>query len=272
MKRSKIKRTNYLFIYFLPLFFIFLLSVGVIFLLNEDNDEITVNSIYVDYEKIKTGEFYSYDDDNYTSLSGIDLSEHNGEVDFEKIKERGIDFVYLRIGWRGYSEGLLYTDNRFEEYYDGAVKNNLKVGVYFFSQAISEEEAKEEAELVLKTLNGRHIDLPIAYDFEIIDYDKARSDNISREQCTKNTLAFLQTVEKKYGAILYGNNEMFTEYLSMSELNDYPLWFAQYYKKPETIYPIFIWQYSESGKIEGINTYTDLNIMFVKKQDMVYPK
>lgn len=143
--------------------------------------------------------------------------------------------------------------------------NDLLVGVYFFSQAINESEAIEEANYLLEILNDRQLDLPIVYDFENIDDDEARSDNLTKEQCSKNAIAFFDTIKEKYDVALYANGILLNNYYDMELLKDYKLWYAQYYERPDCKYPFFIWQYSDSGEVPGINKEVDLNIMFIEK-------
>ena len=226
--------------------------------------EITKEGIY-DYSLIHRNAYLSYEDKDYYSLAGIDVSEHNQNIDFKQVKDSGIDFVYMRIGWRGYLEGILHEDKNFKTNYQNAKENNLLVGVYFFSQAINENEAIEEAEYLLKILNDREIDLPIVYDFEYILEDKARSDDITKEQCTKNALAFFSILENDYDVALYANSVLLNDYYDMDILKEYKLWFAQYNDVPNTEHDFFIWQYTNIGKVPGINGDTDLDIMFIQK-------
>ncbi len=249
---------------------IILIIIGlIIFLilkLNKQEEEEAVIKGPYDLEKFDMSkEYYSYEDEKYTSAVGIDISEHNDEIDFEAVKESGIDFTFIRIGWRGYSEGKIYVDKRFEEYYTGAKQAGLKVGVYFFSQAINQDETKEEADFVLETLNGRTLDLPVVYDFETIDYDEARTDNLTKEQVTSNAVTFLKTVSTKYDAMLYANLNLLENKYEETILNTFPLWYAQYYKEPETLNDFKIWQYSETGSVDGIDGEADLNIMFINR-------
>ena len=213
----------------------------------------------------KDGRYYSYEDDRFTSLAGIDVSEHNKSIDFRKVKESGIDFVFIRIGWRGYTEGILHADASFKTYYKNAKDSGLLVGVYFFSQAISEEEAVAEAELALAMLDGFSLDLPVVYDFEIINDDEARTDALSREQCTANALAFMDTVGKRYDVMLYANSDLIRNRYDMDALKDYELWYAQYNSIPECDHDFLIWQYTDKGEGSGIDKETDLNIMFMEK-------
>lgn len=229
-------------------------------------EEIKITNEYYDYSKFNMDNtFYTYNDDKYSSMIGIDVSEHNLDIEFNKVKDMGIEFVYIRIGWRGYTEGGIYLDNKYYEFINNAKEAGLKVGIYFFSQAINEDEALEEAKFVESTLGDTNIDLPIVYDFENISDDEARTDSLTKEEITNNALTFLKYLEKKHDVMLYGNKYIFDTYYDMDKISDYRIWFAQYHDEPETTLKFSIWQYSDSAKIDGITKETDLNIMLIEK-------
>lgn len=233
---------------------------------NIAQEEPIITNQYYDYTKFNMEDtFYTYEDDKYTSSIGIDVSEHNLDVDFNKVKEMGIDFVFIRIGWRGYTEGGIYLDNKYYEFINNAKEADLKVGIYFFSQALNKEEALEEAKFVETTLGDTSLDLPIVYDFENISDDVARTDNLTKEEITDNALTFLKYFKEKYDVMIYGNKYIFDTYYDMDKLSNYKIWFAQYHDEPETEYKFSIWQYSDSAKIDGITKETDLNIMMIEK-------
>lgn len=207
-----------------------------------------------------------YNDPSYSFSTGIDVSEHNGDIDWNKVKADGIDFVFLRIGYRGYGdEGTLQEDANFETNYKNAKKAGLKIGVYFFSQAVNETEAEEEADFVLKELNGKSLDLPIAYDVESISDDTARTDNVTGDQFTSNIQAFsLKIADAGYTPLLYVNLhwELFT--LDMSRLENLPIWYSAYETTPSTSYRFDYWQYSNTGTVDGIEGDVDMNIALTK--------
>ncbi|MCD7819833.1 MAG: lysozyme, partial [Lachnospiraceae bacterium] len=153
------------------------------------------------------GRYVSYEDDVYTSRVGIDVSYHQGEIDWQKVKDDGITFAFIRIGYRGYGErGLLCEDTKALEYIEEASQAGIDVGVYFFSQAINEEEALEEAEFVINQLQGIELQLPVVYDPESILDDEARTDDVSGEQFTKNTVVFCERIrEAGYEPMIYSN-------------------------------------------------------------------
>lgn len=214
----------------------------------------------------KSAQYYSYEDDTYSSIYGIDISEHNKEIDFSKVKADGIDFVYLRLGWRGYTEGGLNQDKMFETYYRQAKEAGLKIGVYFFSQAINVKEARDEADFVLKRISGKELDLPIAYDYEDAGEDDGRIKDLDIKEITDNAISFLERIRNKgYDAILYTNLHWLNERYDLSRITRYRIWLAQYYDLPTYPYEFEMWQYSENGAVSGISKETDLNIMFIRK-------
>lgn len=210
----------------------------------------------------------SYDDGTYTIRKGVDVSHHNGVIDWEKVKKAGYEFAFLRLGYRGYGkEGKVLVDREFQSSFKRARAAGLDLGVYFFSQAINEEEAIEEAELVLRELNNSKLELPVVYDPELIKDDEARTDNVDGDQFTKNTIAFCKRIKKAgYKPAIYSNMYWEDQLFDLKKLSDYPIWFADYSAKPQTPYHFRFWQFSESGKVDGIGGSADLNVEFIKKQ------
>ena len=212
----------------------------------------------------RTDDKYAYEDENYTSSFGIDISEHQGPIDFQRVRNDGVEFVFIRVGFRGQTQGLLYEDSRFEEYYRGARNAGLQVGFYFYSQAISRKEAVEEAEFVLERIRDKVFELPVVYDYE--DAPNSRINDLSGEQRTENFIAFAERIRRNnYPYMLYTNMNWLRNYYDVLDIIDYDIWYAQYYPVPEYPYPFRIWQYSETGEIDGISKPVDLNIMFLKK-------
>ena len=226
----------------------------------------------VDYKNIRSisGKYY-YEDEYFTSSFGIDVAEFQQTIDWKKVRDDAVEFAYIRLGRRGATKGDLYMDDRFEENYKGARENGLKVGVYFFSQALDEKEAIEEAHFVLSALENKPIDLPIAYDLEEVFLEDdlvSRIFLLDKEQLTKNAIAFVNEI-KKFGheAVIYTYPYWLTNFYILDEIKDIPLWYAQYdISKPEIDLPLYIWQYSNKGTINGIDKETDLNIMFIRKE------
>ena len=203
-------------------------------------------------------------DERYYIRKGIDVSHHQGRIRWDKVKSAGYDFVILRIGYRGYGEsGSLNVDRTFHENIQGAKEAGLDVGVYFFSQAINEEEAIEEAQLVLDNLEGYELELPVVYDPELIRDAPARTDRVTGEQFTGNTITFCEKIrEAGYQPMIYSNMYWEAFLFDMKELEDYPVWYADYEVLPQTPYKFELWQYTESGYVNGIDGVTDLDIQF----------
>ena len=216
---------------------------------------------------VNDGQNISFDSGEYTIRKGIDISYHQGTVDFDKVKADGYDFVIVRVAYRGYGKtGSLNEDKMFREYIKKARAAGLDVGVYIFSQAINETEALEEAELVLKLIDGYDLQLPVVYDPEFIRDDVARTDDISGEQFTANTIAFCEKIkEAGYEPMIYSNMIWEGEVFTMSQLQDYRFWYADYELTPQTPYAFDFWQYSSTGSVDGISGVTDLNVQFIKK-------
>ena len=203
------------------------------------------------------------------SSEGIDVSSYSGNIDWKKVKESGIDFAMIRVGGRGYGEkGEMYTDERALEYINGAKAEGIKVGAYFFSQAVSTEEAIEEADYVKTVLGDIKLDYPVAYDWEIIKDDDARTDSVSASQATECARAFCDRVkELGYTPILYSpSRELYFKY-DLSRLADIDIWYCEYANVPTFYYEVSMWQYSATGTIDGIEGAVDLNICFTNVAD-----
>lgn len=203
------------------------------------------------------------------STEGIDVSAYSGDIDWKKVKDSGIDFAMIRVGGRGYGEsGEMYTDERALEYINGAKAEGIKVGAYFFSQAINTEEAIEEADYVKSVLGDIKLDYPVAYDWEIIKDDDARTDNVSASQATECARAFCDRVkELGYTPILYSpSRELYFKY-DLSRLADIDIWYCEYANVPTFYYEFSMWQYSATGTIDGIEGAVDLNICFTNVAD-----
>ena len=206
----------------------------------------------------------SYNDENYRIVHGIDVSKWQGNINWEKVKADGYEFVIIRMGYRGYSEaGGLAIDEMFYKNIQGAQAAGLNVGVYFFSQAINETEALEEAEFVLDALEGYELQYPIVYDPELIRDQPARTNDVTGEQFTKNTIVFCEAIQAAgYEPMIYSNMVWEAFLFDMTQLQEYPFWYADYEPIPQTPYDFVIWQYSETGTVDGISGNVDLNIMF----------
>ena len=218
---------------------------------------------YKDEAFVHNGDRLSYEgDSNYTYRLGVDVSEHQGYVDWQALKDSGFEFAFIRLGYRGYGqEGRICLDREFHRNIQNAQAAGFDVGVYFFAQAVNEEEALEEANFVLQNLEGYTLQLPVVYDPESILDDEARTDNVSGEQFTKNTEVFCSAVaDAGYDPMIYANMLWEAFELDLEELSEYPLWYADYEPTPQTPYHFRFWQYTNQGQVPGITGNTDLNI------------
>ena len=198
-----------------------------------------------------------------TAYTGVDVSSHQGAIDWSAVAGDGIDFAILRIGNRGYSQGALSLDEQFEANYTGAKENGLKTGVYFFSQAVSVEEAQAEAAFVLAALNGRQLDLPVVFDWETIDTDDARTDGVDSQTATACCLAFCAAIQEAgYDAAFYCNGMLGYLQYDLSQLQELDAWYAEYSDFPGFAYAFRLWQYSKTGTVAGISGDVDLNLWF----------
>ena len=198
-------------------------------------------------------------------LTGIDVSEHQYDIDWEKVAADGIDFAMIRVGYRGSTAGQIYTDEYFEKNIAGATAAGLKVGVYFYSQAINAEEAAEEAAFVLNAIRPYKVTFPVVFDWEIVGGSDARTYTVSRAVLCESAKTFCSAVEDAgYDAMIY-----FTQYLGyrkyiLRQLSDYEFWYAEYEAKPRIVFNFDMWQYSSTGSVNGIDGDVDLNIYFRK--------
>lgn len=197
--------------------------------------------------------------------TGIDVSSYNGDIDWARVKNAGISFVMVRLGGRGYGdEGSLYSDDKAAEYIAGAQAAGLKTGGYFFSQAISHEEAREEAEYCRQLVGDLKLDYPLAYDWEIIKDDEARTDNLTVEQATSCARAFCDAV-KEYGwqPMIYASDAEISKKYDVNQLSDIELWYSEYDAAyPSFPYALSMWQYSKTAAVDGITGDADLNLRF----------
>lgn len=212
-----------------------------------------------------------YENDQLKSFTGIDVSKHNKTIDWAKVKAAGIDFAIIRAGNRGYgSEGKLLTDTMFEANAKGATENGIPIGAYMFSEAITVEEAIEEADLILSLVEPYDITYPIIIDIEEIAGDDARNEVLSPKELTDIVLAFCNRVkEAGYTPMIYANLKGMIGMLEFERLEGIEKWYAYYGDELYFPYDVFMWQYTSSGYVDGIDGKVDLNISFkdYKKSD-----
>ena len=228
------------------------------------NEKLSPNLYANEYFKVDDNGILEYNDGVVTSKKGIDVSKFQGNIDWSLVKEDGVEYAFIRMGYRGYgSSGKLVTDENFEKNIQGATSNGIDVGVYFFSQAVNEEEAIEEANYVLEAIKDYDVTYPVVVDIEEVTDKDARTAEMTKEQWTKNCIAFCETIKAAgYTPMVYGNLKTFFIMLDMEQITMYDKWFAQYDTELYFPYEYTIWQYSESGKINGISEPVDLNLSF----------
>jgi len=193
-------------------------------------------------------------------LMGIDVSKYQGAVDWKQVKEAGFDFVMIRVGYRGYGKsGNLRPDEWANRHYNGAKAAGLQVGAYFFSQAVSEEEAREEALYALKLTQDWELDLPIVYDWELVE--QGRAAEVDADTLTACAIAFCQEISDVgrrtmiYVSPWFGN-------LHLDRLAEYPQWLARYTDQLDYPYRFEMWQYTCTGTVPGVKGDVDINILF----------
>ncbi len=205
-----------------------------------------------------------FDNGAKASYLGVDISKENGTVDFKKLKKDGVDFVMVRIGYRGYESGNVILD---EEYFDNiqlANEAGLAVGVYFESQATTVEEALEEAEFVITNLIEMRVTYPVVFDLGLVSNDTSRIDNIPKTQLTEITNAFCGRVkEVGYKPMVYGNKYWLLRKIDLTMLGDYDIWLSQSGELPDYPYEFAMWQYTNTGSVSGISGDVNMNISFI---------
>lgn len=239
----------------------------------DPEDVVTVGGRQVEIDKtlpqsdLQAEHFTTHEDGSVTydgtARYGIDVSSHQGEIDWAAVAADGVEFVMLRIGYRGYSEGALNLDQQFEANYAGARENGIDVGVYFFSQAINEAEALLEAQQVIQWLEGKEVDCPVVFDWEHITYEEARTDEVSGETVTSCARIFCQEIAGAgYTPMIYCNGMLGYLGYDLNQLTDVDIWYAEYSDYPSYAYETAMWQYTDSGTVSGIEGNVDRNIWF----------
>ncbi len=209
------------------------------------------------------GEMQYIENGTVVSHKGIDVSKYQGDIDWAAVASDGVEYAFVRLGLRGYGSGKLVLDEYFDQNMRGAKEAGIKTGVYFFTQAITVEEAIEEADYVLENITGYDVSYPVVFDVEMIVNDDGRANGLSQKDRTDITIAFCDRIKAAgFTPMIYGNVKCFTKLLDMTRLNDYEKWYAFYDDYMYMPYEVGIWQYTEKGKVAGINTGVDLNISY----------
>ena len=232
---------------------------------NEKQNYITeVNDIYGNITKVKI----SITQITKKVFNGIDVSVYQGTIDWTKVSGSGIDFAMIRAGYRGYGDkGSLVEDTMFAKNALGAKINKIDIGVYFYSQAINIEEAKEEAKFVVSLIKKYGIDVkyPIAIDTELSPMGTGRADNISKEKRTEVVKAFCETIKQLgYKPMIYANKYWLYDNLNVQQISQYDIWLAHYIESTDYKYQYMMWQYTNTGKVDGITGNVDKNYCYKK--------
>lgn len=209
----------------------------------------------------------------YDIVDVIDVSTHNGDINWSAVYADGIRNVIIRVGYRGYTQGGIYDDDKFSANINGAIAAGLNVGVYFYTQAITISEAVEEADFVINKIKGYQLKLPVAYDCEYAESSGRYTGRLYEAKLSKLTqteicLAFLNRIHNAgYSAMLYANPYMLNDCLYPALVTvSYPVWLAHYTTTPTYAGDYMIWQYSSKGSVSGISTKTDMSFWYVKKE------
>lgn len=205
--------------------------------------------------------FMTYSGDG-TVYAGVDVSQHQGAIDWQRVKDAGVDFAIIRVGNRGTSEGAISLDEQFKDNMAGAAAAGIDIGVYFFSQAVTEDEAREEARFVLTWIENYDLKYPVYYDWEDVAWE-ARTDGMDPVTLTACAKAFCGEIAAAgYRAGLYFNQRFGYQEFNLSELQEYTFWLASYSATPDFRYHFDVWQYSAEGTVDGIDGAVDLNLSF----------
>ncbi|MEA4920728.1 MAG: GH25 family lysozyme [Clostridiaceae bacterium] len=218
---------------------------------------------YNDTKYYEEGGFLYYN--GAATYAGIDVSVHQGTIDWQKVKKAGVHFAMIRVGGRGYGmEGNMYDDVNFQKNIEGAIAAGINVGVYYFSQAITVDEAKEEANYVLKKIQGYDISYPVVFDWERIGGNESRTYGLETDLLCQIANTFCGMVKDAgYTPMIYFNSYCGYIKYDLSKINQYGFWFARYSDTPGFYYNFQMWQYSDKGSVSGISGNVDLNLSFV---------
>lgn len=230
-------------------------------------DGVPVNSYDNKYFLKGSDGYMTYTEPGVETELGIDVSVYQSVIDWQAVASAGIDFAIIRVGFRGYGpEGNIKLDPYFTQNIQGALAAGLDVGVYFFSQAITVEEAKQEAAYVIEQVKSYPLTYPVMFDWERQNYAGSRTQKVpSVSTMCQMANAFCEDITAAgYEAMVYFNpSEGYKQY-DLSQLMDYPFWLAQYNSRPTFYYDFDMWQYTSSGRVSGISGNVDMNIRFFR--------
>ena len=223
------------------------------------------NGNVVTGEQVIQGAKYNFASDGALITSsgtlGIDVSKWNGNIDWNAVKNSGVSYVIIRCGYRGSTTGAMIEDPKFKTNIKGANAAGLKVGIYFFSQAVNEVEAVEEASMTINLIKNYSISYPVFLD---VEPSGGRGDGIDRNMRTQVIKAYCETLRNSgYTAGVYANKTWLNSYMNVGELGAYKIWLAQYNTTPTYSGRIDLWQYTSKGQVNGISGHTDLNLSYL---------
>ena len=229
-------------------------SSGLGFTFAAINEELPLNT----YDWTKTSK----------AMRGIDVSAYQKKVDWEKVAADNVQFVFLRLGYRGWGTGALTKDERFDYNAQNSTANGIPTGVYFVTKAINTDEAREEAEWIIAQIEPYDITWPIVMDFESAKDDRDRTYYLTAEERTEIIIEFCETLKAAgYTPMLYGGVGTYMTKMDINRLGDYCKWFAQYFNAPHFPYKFQIWQATDSGSIDGISGNVDIDYAFFNFTD-----
>lgn len=229
--------------------------------------EVPRNDFQTDNFSIDEGDestrmYYHADDGSKLSELAVDVSSYQSALDWVALKQAGVTIAFIRAGYRGYgAEGKLVTDEMFQTHIEAAKAAGMKVGIYFYSQALNYDEGVAEAQYALNLVREYALDMPIAIDTEEVYADGARTADLTNDARTDGVVGFCETVKNAgYTPMIYSNRNWFVQKLDMTRLGSYKLWLAHYANQPDFPYLYSGWQYTGTGKISGIDQDLDLNV------------
>lgn len=227
-------------------------------------DSVKKNELVDDnFHKNDKSEMEYIENGTITSHKGIDVSKYQGDIDWQAVKADGVEYAFVRLGLRGYGSGKLVLDENFGDNMRGANEAGVMAGAYFFTQAITVDEAREEAQFVLENLADYDVPYPVVFDVEMIVGDKGRANGLTMQERTDITIAFCEAIrEAGYTPMIYGNVKCFTKMLDMTRLESYDKWYAFYDDYMYFPYAVSVWQYTEKGSVDGIEGKVDMNISY----------
>lgn len=214
-----------------------------------------------------SGLLYRYTDPtgDVIARTGVDVSSYQGDIDWNAVREAGAEFAMVRVGFRGYGTGAIVEDSRFLQNVQGATAAGLEVGVYFYSQALTEAEAEKEALFTLEQVQELGLTGPVAYDLEFYTADEARTDTLTGQQATLNAAAFCRVLENAgLCSVVYMNGHWSGAMYDLDALADWPIWYAGYGQPPTLERGVLLWQYTEEGTLPGITGPVDMDLWFEK--------